>query len=54
MIECRWLGLVRKRRVRKKEGERTFSILPPAKPTTIARPFHAIHFNEGTISPTGS
>lgn len=24
----------------------TFSIWPPAKPTTSARPLHAIHFSE--------
>ena len=27
----------------------TFSISPPAKPTTIARPFHAMHLRESAI-----
>lgn len=33
---------------------RTFSMLPPANPTTTRRPFHAMHLSDGMIDPTGS
>merc|ERR1712230_338145 len=33
---------------------KNYSMLPPAKPMTSSRPFHAIHFIDGSIMPTGS
>jgi hypothetical protein len=54
---CVWrihLAIVLVERKERGRGGITFSISPPTKPTTTARPSQAIHFNESRMSPTGS